>query len=236
MKLESKFYLLGVSGDAKTVKGEKKGFLTGILYLAPAKISGFEVCPGRSEGCTAACLFTAGRGVYDNVKDARIRKTHLLFNDRAEFLARLRHDIALLVRRAAAKGLTPCVRLNGTSDVGWEGVAKSVLLEFPDVQFYDYTKVLPRMLMYCKGKLPSNYHLTFSRSECNWDKCQEVLKAGGNVAAVFYKELPSTYEGYKVVDGDTSDLRFLDGDNVIVGLKSKGKARYDNSGFTIFPN
>lgn len=233
--LKSKFYLLGIGSDAKTKKGETFNYLTGILYLAPANISGWEVCPSRSEGCTSACLFTAGRGVYQNVKDARIRKTNLLFKNRSEFLKLLRHDIALLVKKAQSKGMIPCVRLNGTSDLGWEGIAKDIMNEFPDVQFYDYTKVLTRMIRYCDGKMPSNYHLTFSRSESNWDDCVKVLNKGGNVAAVFYKQLPNEYQGFRVVDGDLSDLRFNDDSNVIVGLKAKGKARFDDSNFVIFP-
>ena len=127
------------------------------------------------------------------------------------------------------------MRLNGTSDLGWEGMAKELFETFPDVQFYDYTKVLSRMLRFCQGKFPTNYHLTFSRSEANWDDCQIVLKNGGNVAAVFYKDLPETYEGFSVVNGDLSDLRFLDNSNVIVGLSSKGKAKKDETGFVIFP-
>jgi len=230
----AKYSLLGINGDAKTSKGSAYGYLTGILYLAPANESGWEVCPSRSEGCTSACLFTAGRGAFSNVKDARIRKTQLLFKNRAEFLRQLRNDIAALVKEANAKNLKPCVRLNGTSDLGWEGLAREIITEFPNVQFYDYTKVLTRMLRYCEGKLPENYHLTFSRSESNWDACQMVLAKGGNVAAVFYKQLPEHYSGYDVVDGDLSDLRFLDSKNTIVGLKAKGKAKHDDSGFVIF--
>jgi hypothetical protein len=224
--------LLGINADAKTSKGTKFGFLTGILYLAPANISGFEVCPSRSEGCTAACLFTAGRGAYDNVKDARVRKTQLLFKNRAEFLAILDNDIRLLKVKAAKKGMVPCVRLNGTSDLGWEGIARELMQKYPDVQFYDYTKVLGRMLRFLEGKFPSNYHLTFSKSESNDADVLQVLQNGGNVAVVF-KNMPVQYNGYNVVDGDASDLRFLDSTNVIVGLKAKGKARKDTSGFVV---
>jgi hypothetical protein len=224
--------LLGINADAKTSKGTKYGYLTGILYLAPANVSGFEVCPSRSEGCTAACLFTAGRGAYDSVKDARIRKTQLLFKNRAEFLATLDNDIRLLKLKAAKQNLVPCVRLNGTSDLGWEGIARELMLKYPDVQFYDYTKVLGRMLRFLDGKFPANYHLTFSKSESNQDACELVLSNGGNVAIVF-KNKPESYNGYTVVDGDASDLRFLDGTNVIVGLKAKGKARKDTSGFVV---
>lgn len=231
-RLKSKFYLLGIGSDAKTVKGVKYGYMTGILYLAPANLSGNEVCPHRSQGCTDACLFTSGRGAFSNVKDARISKTQLLFNDRAEFLRRLRHDIQLLVKRADSKGLVPCVRLNGTSDLGWEGIASDIMAEFPDVQFYDYTKNPNRMLRYCAGSFPSNYHLTFSRSETNDSTCQTILENGGNVAVVF-KNSPNAYYGYPVVDGDLSDLRFADPKGVVVGLKAKGKAKHDISGFVV---
>jgi len=224
--------LLGVNSDAKTTKGTKYGYLTGILYLAPAKQSGFEVCPSRSVGCTEACLYTSGHGSFQNVKDARIRKTQWLFNDRPGFLQALRADVKALVKKAEKQGLAPCVRLNGTSDIGWEGVANDLMAEFSNVQWYDYTKIQARMMRYLEGKMPSNYHLTFSKSENNWDKCLEVLKHGGNVAAVFNK-LPETFMDYAVIDGDKSDLRFLDPFNVIVGLKAKGMARKDKSGFVI---
>ena len=224
--------LLGVNSDAKTTKGTKYGYLTGILYLAPAKQSGFEVCPSRSVGCTEACLYTSGHGSFQNVKDARIRKTQWLFNDRPGFLQALRADVKALVKKAEKQGLVPCVRLNGTSDIGWEGVANDLMAEFSNVQWYDYTKIQARMMRYLEGKMPSNYYLTFSKSENNWDKCLEVLKHGGNVAAVFNK-LPETFMDYAVIDGDKSDLRFLDPFNVIVGLKAKGMARKDKSGFVI---
>ena len=92
---------------------------------------------------------------------------------------------------------------------------------FPNVQFYDYTKHFNRMIKYLKGQLPSNYHLTFSRNEKNDFQATQVLKAGGNIAVVFRKELPETYKGFKVVTGDEHDLRFLDDKNVVVGLKEK---------------
>lgn len=228
-----KYNLLSVGADAKTKKGNDFGYLTGILYLAPAMESGTEVCPSRSAGCTAACLFTAGHGAYPKVKEARIRKTQLLLKNRAEFLDILKADIAILVASAKRKDLKPCVRLNGTSDLGWESMAKEIMEAFPDVQFYDYTKVLSRMIRYCDGKFPENYHLTFSRSETNWNDCLTVLAKGGNVAAVFNKDLPGNYDGYTVVNGDTNDLRFNDPRNVIVGLKAKGQARKDTSGFVI---
>lgn len=222
--------LLNIDNNAKTYKGQKQGYLTGILYLAPANESGYETCPGRSKGCTASCLFTAGRGVFENVKAGRIAKTKRFFEDREYFMYDLAEAIDTLVRRAETKGLTPCVRLNGTSDIDWErvpfGECENIMEAYPDVQFYDYTKRLDR------GPLPDNYHLTFSRSESNGHKVSEAFAAGMNVAIVF-EEVPTTYQGVPVISGDDDDLRFLDPECVVVGLKAKGKARQDDSGFVV---
>ena len=78
------------------------------------------------------------------------------------------------------------------------------------------------------GEYPPNYHLTYSLNEDNYDKAMEVLKQGGNVAVVFRNELPQTFKGYRVINGDEHDLRLLDPKNVVVGLKGKrqGKNRY----------
>lgn len=210
----------------KTTKGEKLGYLTGILYLAPAKISGYEVCPRRSEGCTAACLYTAGMGAFSNVQNARIAKTKRFFEDRENFLTDLLKDIVALVRKARKENLTPAIRLNGTSDIEWTRFG--IMEKFPDVQFYDYTKVATRLAK----DIPKNYNLTFSRSEHNDAWAKSALKEGFNVAAVFNK-LPETWNGYPVINGDESDVRFIDAKGVVVGLTAKGRAKKDNSGFVI---
>lgn len=211
----------------KTTKGEKLGILTGILYLAPAKISGYEVCPKRSAGCTAACLYTAGMGAFSNVQQARINKTKMFFEDRANFMDQLRKDIKALVRKAAKQNMKPAVRLNGTSDIEWTRFG--IMDEFPDVQFYDYTKVFSRLTQ----ERPANYHLTFSKNESNDEECAAALELGVNVAAVF-KTLPQQWMGRQVISGDETDVRFVDGKGIIVGLTAKGKAKKDNTGFVIF--
>ncbi len=216
----------------KTTKGEKLGYLTGILYLAPAKISGYEVCPQRSEGCTKACLFTAGMGAFSNVQAARIAKTKMYFEQRDLFMTQLRKDIMSLIKKARKMNMIPTVRLNGTSDIEWTRLG--IMEEFPEIQFYDYTKVANRF----DKKLPDNYHLTFSKNEANEAKAVEVLKKGHNVAVVFDTkkgvELPETWYGFEVVDGDTTDLRFLDPKGgYVVGLRAKGKARKDTTGFVV---
>lgn len=217
--------------NAKTPKGEKLGVLTGILYLAPAKISGYEVCPRRSEGCTKACLYTAGMGKFSNIQQARIRRTKMFFEQRELFLNMLLLDIRLLEVLAQSKRMTPAVRLNGTSDIDWARFG--IIDEFPGVIFYDYTKVLRRL-----DKLPSNYHVTFSKSESNEIECLTAIKMGHNVSVVFNvgknDELPTTWHGAPVFDGDKSDARFLDPKGgYIIGLRAKGKAKKDTSGFVI---
>lgn len=231
--------ILGIDTNAKTVKGSKFGYLTGISYLAPSDESGVaNTCPDASTGCRSACLFTAGRGAMDNVKDARVNKTLAFFKNKNVWMKQLAVEIAKLLRKAKKEGKIPCIRLNGTSDLPWERVkldGKNIMEHFPEVQFYDYTKSPSRMREFTGGTLPSNYHLTFSRSESNEVEVDEVLAAGGNVAVVFRGKQPETWKGYKVIDGDETDLRFTDEKNVIVGLTQKGKAKKDASGFVVEP-
>lgn len=236
--------LLNIDSNAKTVKGQKKGYLTGILYLAPHRESGvMNVCANASPGCIATCLFTAGRGAFPKVRQARVRKTLEFNRGPAFFVDRLVKEITSLCRKAAKRKLIPVVRLNGTSDLPWEiikGSAGKCLMDvFPGVQFYDYTKSNTRMLRFYVGALPRNYHLTFSRSECNGDNAYTHIRRGVNVAVPFKvkrgEALPKEWGGYPVIDGDQHDLRFLDPRGVVVGLRAKGKARKDTSGFVVTP-
>lgn len=221
---------LSVNVDAKTIKGKKYGYLTGILFLAPSDVSGINVCAMATNGCKAGCLFTAGLpGIIPKINESRIRKTRALFADRQAFLAQLRKDIDALLRKAERDRMIPCVRLNGTSDLPW--LALILAQEYPTIQFYDYTK-LPRAYT----RIRPNYHLTFSHSESNLDDCLDSLRHGVNVAVVFDTKkghvLPGTWHGFTVADGDTSDLRFNDAVGVVIGLRAKGKARKDcTSGF-----
>jgi hypothetical protein len=239
----------------KTDKGRKRGYSTAIMYLAPANLSGYDVCQYRSAGCTAACLNTAGHGGVgldafglNPVQRARIARTRFYFLNRFLFNVQLVREITAHIARAAKRGTIPCVRLNGTSDLPWETLrlndGRTVVETFPTVQFYDYTKHAKRALANAAGEHPSNYALTFSRSETNASDCVDVLAAGGNVAAVlkFCKckrtckhETPTglEYFGRPVVSGDHDDLRFLDPRGVVIGLKAKGLARSDTSGFVV---
>ena len=227
--------LLGINTNYKTVKSEKVGVLTGIIYMAPYNLSGKNVCPGASAGCAAACLNTAGRGAMGVVQKARLKKTNRFWDDRGQFLSDLVNEITALEKRAAAKGLKAAVRLNGTSDLPYErykvpGTDKNIMQLFPEVQFYDYTKLENRIV---NKTLPANYHLTFSRAEDNDHKLEAVLKHT-SAAVVFSGQLPATWRGYPVIDGDEHDARFTDaGPGVIIGLTAKGKARHDASGFVV---
>lgn len=210
--------------NAKTVKGAKKGILTGILYLAPHKIANgvFNTCPWSDKACRSVCLYTAGMGSFSNVQAARIRKTLALAEDPTAFVTQLYLDIGALVRKAEKNNMTPAIRLNGTSDIRWHTKKYGEIpAKFPDVQFYDYTKEYDRVL---NNKLP-NYHLTYSRSSVNTARCKAVLRRGHNVAAIFKGALPETLWNYPVISGDEDDVRFLDPSPVVVGLKAKGDAR-----------
>jgi len=223
------------TANPKIQKGTKLGYLSFILHLAPADVSGREVCPKRTAGCTAACLNTAGRGgmfrkgeTTNVIQEARKRKTRYFFEARDYFMMDLYNDIQKGIKQAKKLGLTPVFRLNGTSDLSWEKYTindKNLFELFPDVQFYDYTKVLGRKVARYK-----NYHLTFSAADGNGLDVQRAMAAGMNVAMVFDR-VPETYMGRTVINADDTDLRFLDPKGVIAGLKAKGRAKKDTSGF-----
>ena len=248
--------LLNIDQNAKTVKGQKKGYMTAILYLAPYKLSGYQVCPmAEAAGCVGDCLNTAGRGgmakadadtaVVDGlvvklnaIQKARIARTRLFFEDRAAFLALLVNEIQNAVKLASKKGMELVVRLNGTSDIRWENVIvsdnKTIFQLFSDIQFYDYTKIANRKISH----IP-NYHLTFSysnRPEFMKYVKKAIMNYGNsiNLAVVFQsKTLPESFMGLEVDSADESDLRFLDRKGIIAGLIAKGKARKSTSGFCV---
>ncbi len=218
------------TSNAKLEKGEKFGYLSFGLSLAPHTLSGKNFCPHASAGCAAACLNTSGHGALKTVQDARIKKSHFFIRDRAAFLTQLETEILAAQRKAKKMNLTLCIRLNVVSDLPWENLG--IIQKFPSVQFYDYCANPKRAISFLHGKLPANYHLTFSRKESNQAQVELLASMGMNIAAVF-ATMPEKYLGRPVIDGDESDLRFLDGKGVIVGLKAKGLAKKDTSGFVI---
>jgi hypothetical protein len=233
------YNLLSVGIDPKTRKGEKKGFLTGILYLSPARVSGHNVCPNSTTGCRAACINTAGYGgIFNTIQIARKRKTEMFYKEKDKFFFLLQKDIDKLRRVSEKRNLIPCVRLNGTSDLAHEKIAPYLFENNRDIKFYDYTKSERRYQDFLDNRLPKNYHLTLSSHEnMALETIDEYITHGGKVTVVFStpksKELPKKWKGHKVYDGDTSDLRFLDPKGFIIGLKAKGKARKDTTGFVV---
>lgn len=226
--------LLTISNSkiAKTNNLHSKKYRECILHLSQYKTSGKNVCASASVGCSTQCLTYAGFGRYTSVQNGRIRKTKLLFEDRKEFEKLLYKDIESFIRKCKALKVKPVVRLNGTSDLDWDKLFPGIHAKYSEVLFMDYTKIKSRMDRFLDKKLAKNYHLTFSQHEKNKHHTLDVLKRGGNVAVVFEK-IPRTYLGYKTVNGDKSDLRFLDKKNVVVGLLPKGRAKHDTTGFVV---
>lgn len=248
--------LAAPESNPKVAKNGKVGVMTAPLHLAPASLSGFNVCAQSSNGCIAACLHTAGNPVYLAQKTlSRIAKTKAYFHARKAFVALLAFEIAALERKAGRAGLHVGIRLNATSDIPWEAVAlecdggkvPNLMTLFPAVAFYDYTKTIKRAVKSASGRLPFNYSLTFSKTENNDADVARVIEAGGNVAIVFHRTAyklvvdagvynGSEFEplkGIRVIDGDAHDFRPVDPKGVIVALKAKGEAKNDRSGFVL---
>jgi len=233
--------LLSVAADAKTVKGESIGFLTGILYLAPYKSTRYNTCSMAVKAlCGEACLYTAGRGAMSNVAQGRVNKTIWFFEERNSFMQQLAKNIRSLIVKAKNAAQTLLIRLNCTSDIRWETVGfvdvdgteyVNIFAAFPDVQFYDYTKDANR-----KG-LPLNYDLTFSYSGvASFQPYVNVAIANGMRMAVVFRNvasIPASFKGMSVVSGDDSDVRHIDPKGVIVALYAKGKAKLDTTGFVV---
>lgn len=251
--------LLNIDANAKTVKGQKKGYQTAVLYLAPYVASGHQVCPmAEKAGCWRTCLNTAGRGgmpvggmftspggieLPDNtIQRARIRRTKMWIEKKAQFLELLEHEIQLHLRGAERRGLLPTIRLNGTSDIQWEKVRLAsglTLMEtYPDVQFYDYTKISKRLYDLTR---PENYYLCLSGSaaDSNYHKrCVQAWKDGHSTVWVARDEatkqrLLSQMTVSPAVDGDEHDLRFLDPKGAYVVLRAKGAAKHEQNGFVL---
>jgi len=228
------YKLLSVDSNPKLDKSNKvsEKYWSCIMHLRPVST---KICPYQDiAGCKSACLNTAGLGgVFPSIQKARQKKTDLFLDDQAEFMRVLVKDIHTFVRACNRKDKRPAIRLNGTSDIQWEYIEidghANIFAMFPDIQFYDYTKIPTRKVEH----IP-NYHLTWSYSEANKKYAERFNEVSNNKAVVFRtKDLPSMFKGLKVIDGDLHDMRFLDEPNSVVGLKAKGQAKKDTSGFVI---
>jgi hypothetical protein len=236
--------------SAKTSKGEKLGYLTGVLYMNN-RVLPKVFCPSHTGDCMASCLRSSGNlGLIDG-HNALTARALLFVHHRDAFILRLKAEIAAMVKKAERAGLTPCIRLNGSSDIPWElekngAVIGWIMDNFPQVHVYDYTKIPGRAARFTENG--SNYRITFSWSGENKKQCEKMLKLGCNVAVPFDikrgSELPATFLNYRVIDGDKHDLRFLDDKGVVVGLRykhsfdgpNKGRKQVKRMGFIVEAN
>jgi len=238
--------------SAKAIKANKLGYLNAINYMAPYDSGSvgakkrFSLCSHASAGCIALCLgkYSGQAAIVADLehgtnptRDSRVRKAQYFMYDRQLFMREIVAHIILLRRKAEKLGLILVIRMNGSTDIAHEFIKirsyhnKTLPQLFPDIQFVDYTKNLKRLL---NANRPDNYHLTFSLSEINITEARQALSSGYNVAVVFANELPDSYLGFDVIDGDEHDLRHLDDSPRIVGLTPKGnKAKLDASGFVV---
>ena len=227
--------------NPKAAKAQSYGWLNAIHYMAPHKLAGAgNLCGDASPGCIRICLGEhSGAAIYyPSVIQSRIAKARRFMRERAAYMRDMARAIEAAYRKAQRDGLLLCVRPNGSTDLAWEGLkgsdGLSLVAAFPSIQFTDYTKSFKRAMAHAQGKMPANYHLTFSHSETNEAQCLQILAAGGNVAVVFGNGLPDVWNGYRVINGDLHDLRHLDPRGVVVGLSPKGnKAKRDQSGFVV---
>lgn len=237
--------------NPKVAKNGKLGVMGWVLHLSPAKESGYEMCPGRSAGCTLACLHFSGNPLYHEAKNAsRKRKTIAFVKQRDAFMNLLALEISKALDVAKLANMEPAFRLNGTSDIlfdmkkftlfpwvaekigrGVGGDKVDIIRLFGDIQFYDYSAVLRPI----DAEIPSNYHITFSEKEDNQANVAEAMRRGFNIASVFpKKKVPATHLGRTVIDGDEHDYRPADPKGVIVGLKVKGSLGLaDTTGFVL---
>ena len=242
-------YLGNVAQSTKMRLSYEHGTMTYCLYLAPWTLSGHNTCP-KGQHCHEFCLNGSGQNKCDTlargvegskINHSRIKKTNLFYNNRARFMEILVHEIESKRARAKRLGYGFSVRLNGTSDLSPIAFkdpisGKNILELFPDVQFYDYTKVYNRVKL--MEQYP-NYDLTFSYDGYNWDECERFLQNGGKVAVVFYSEnetLPKQFRGYNVVDANGYDMRYLDPKGSIMGLHYHKTANDYKSGKFVKPN
>ena len=228
------------SHSAKMVKGLKRGFLNMVLHLAPSDVAGVgNLCPdatvcGKRDPETGLlpCLFDAGRASFTpTVNVGRLLRTWAWYFYRAQFISRLKREVANAARQAAAKGMVLVVRLNGTSDLPWE--VTGIMDAFPLIQFVDYTKSTARAMRWINAMMPANYHLVLSASGENDSACRAFLAAGGTVAAAFPTAWTAgaKWLGFPSVDGDIDDIRQLDPAGHVVWLKAKGQAKKNGGNF-----
>src|ERR1035437_1376281 len=223
-------YLGGVATSSKISHSRTYSHQnTYAIYLAPANVSGYNVCSHSTPECRLGCLNTSGRAGIEEfsgltkIHDCRVKKTRLFVEDQNFFMNWLVAEIKMYQKQAEVKGYFFSVRLNATSDIDWSNVFLNnlnIFEIFPEISFYDYTKNYNKF-----DNKPHNYHLTYSFTGRNIEQCKMLLSQGFNVAVVFNvkkeTDLPKYFMNHSVSNGDLTDARFLDESPCIVGLKWK---------------
>lgn len=219
---------------AKTLNKANGKIRMASLSMMPTAI----LCPSsKAAGCFDTCLKYVGKYARtDNVVNARQRKTDWYMNDREGFLAKLRQELRRFSNLCAKQDVQGVVRLNVLSDISWED--HGIPQEFPELEFYDYSKRGLRIkrleAAHKRGEL-LNYRLMFSYSGREQFNTQVNLALSTDVpvAVVFKGPMPPEFFGRPVVDGDASDWDNVNAGRVVVGLKAKGSATTDTTGFVV---
>jgi hypothetical protein len=223
------------TSNTKTAKNSLKTF---ILYLAPYTYNskGINLCP-MAGNCAINCLYTAGRGKFSNVQKARINKSNYFVYDKERFILQLAGELIKINKAAIKTGEQVAIRLNGTSDIDFiyllKKYAKLDPFKLDHLIYYDYTKIPGKVKKYIDEP---RYILTFSRDEKNAEFIPDLLKLGANVSVVFNGQLPKVHWGRPVIDGDKSDIVMLYNKGSILGLRAKGEAKKDTTGFVVNTN
>lgn len=228
-------YLGGVNHSSKLMHNTTINVACYGVYLSAADNAyGLEVCNKQtSKACRKFCLVGSGRNKIDflagkhNVQNARNRRTMLYFANRELFCKILDVEIQRAKRQAERQGHIFAIRFNCTSDIPLTSLNKfpngqNILERYHDVQIYDYTK---RPINLKISEQYKNYHVVLSYYKGNDNLAKEWLAKGNSIAVVFgvtkAEDMPKTFMGYPVINGDLYDARFYDPKNCVVGLKYK---------------
>lgn len=250
-KIVVKKLLTAYNGNTKMRKSTRatSRYMIRILHLSPAAFFS-QICPNASPGCKASCLNFSGRGQWfkrgnkiNPIHLARIAKTRFFLTEQKRFMEKLARELETVLRFAKRKGKRLAVRLNGTSDIDWESIPlthkgrqyDNLMKLFPRITFYDYTKNLWRAEMYDLAIWPRNYNLVYSKKETDsTEDILGILENKMNVVVVFDK-VPKEWLGQRIINGDLHDLRLpsIDGKGKIIGVKAKGRAKHDKTGFVV---
>jgi hypothetical protein len=230
----------------------KKVMSTGLGFASAQKINDEQratTCP-QSGICEDLCLgetsgqnlLYGGEGQWrSGPRLSQYLKTEALVVNPEAFAIAMIKQIESFRKAARELGYHPAIRLNVTSDFN-PATFENIINMFPDVTFYDYTKLDTK-------PIAPNHHLTYSSTGAsqvvgnttilnkfsNWDRMvDKILPSGRNVAMAFtsrsampkFVQDERTGKTFEVWNGDEYDARFLDpvkesGDGLIIGLTNK---------------